>query len=153
MEKNLQHSVRNGSQPSGSDMVRRLVLAFLQRSVSWRTEQNLTVNEDLVLQHLTSEPRASADLCRRIGIKSASMTHIIAGLEQRNLVRRVPHPTDGRQVLLYVTKAALKVRADAQMLLDLDALFAQLPASDQRRIEKFLEAASQQLRNNGTRDI
>lgn len=36
-------------------------------------------------------------------VQPPSMTRVIAVLEERNLVRRAPHPTDRRQVLLTVT--------------------------------------------------
>jgi DNA-binding MarR family transcriptional regulator len=39
-------------------------------------------------------------------IRPPSMTRIISGLEDRGLVVRRPHETDGRQVLVEVTPAA-----------------------------------------------
>jgi DNA-binding MarR family transcriptional regulator len=45
-------------------------------------------------------PRELADLER---VQPPTMTKIVAKLEERGLVRRSPHPTDGRQVLLAPT--------------------------------------------------
>ncbi|SCL37347.1 DNA-binding transcriptional regulator, MarR family [Micromonospora pallida] len=45
-------------------------------------------------------PRELADVER---VQPPTMTKIVAKLEDRGLVRRTPHPTDGRQVILTVT--------------------------------------------------
>ena len=42
-------------------------------------------------------PRELADAER---VQPPTMTKIVAKLEERGLVRRTPHPTDGRQVIL-----------------------------------------------------
>ncbi|GAA0381483.1 MULTISPECIES: MarR family winged helix-turn-helix transcriptional regulator [Micromonospora] len=45
-------------------------------------------------------PRELADVER---VQPPTMTKIVAKLEERGLVQRTPHPTDGRQVILAVT--------------------------------------------------
>lgn len=45
-------------------------------------------------------PRELADVER---VQPPTMTKIVAKLEERGLVQRAPHPTDGRQVILSVT--------------------------------------------------
>jgi len=47
-------------------------------------------------------PRELADAER---VRPPTMTKIVARLEERGLVQRTPHPTDGRQVILSVTPA------------------------------------------------
>lgn len=47
-------------------------------------------------------PRELADTER---VQPPTMTRIIAKLEDRGLVQRTPHPTDGRQVILAATDA------------------------------------------------
>jgi DNA-binding MarR family transcriptional regulator len=47
-------------------------------------------------------PRELADTER---VQPPTMTKIVAKLEERGLVRRTPHPTDGRQVILSATEA------------------------------------------------
>ncbi|MFC7545242.1 MarR family winged helix-turn-helix transcriptional regulator [Plantactinospora sp. GCM10030261] len=51
-------------------------------------------------------PRELADLER---VQPPTMTKIVAKLEERGLVRRSPHPTDGRQVILALTEAGHEV--------------------------------------------
>ncbi|WP_175543757.1 MarR family winged helix-turn-helix transcriptional regulator [Micromonospora pattaloongensis] len=47
-------------------------------------------------------PRELADVER---VQPPTMTRIVAKLEERGLVQRTPHPTDGRQVILAATEA------------------------------------------------
>lgn len=51
-------------------------------------------------------PRELADAER---VQPPTMTRIVAKLEERGLVRRTPHPTDGRQVILAVTEGGQAV--------------------------------------------
>jgi DNA-binding MarR family transcriptional regulator len=51
-------------------------------------------------------PRELADVER---VQPPTMTRIVAKLEDRGLVRRTPHPTDGRQVILAATEGGLAV--------------------------------------------
>lgn len=50
--------------------------------------------------HGTMTPRALAEYEK---VQPPSMTRVIAGLEERGLVSRSPHPTDRRQVVLVPT--------------------------------------------------
>ncbi|MGH3318954.1 MAG: MarR family winged helix-turn-helix transcriptional regulator [Streptosporangiaceae bacterium] len=43
------------------------------------------------------------ELAEHEKVQPPSMTRVVAGLEERGLVTRSPHPTDGRQVLLAPT--------------------------------------------------
>jgi DNA-binding MarR family transcriptional regulator len=52
----------------------------------------------------------TADLARSEAMKPQSMGTILAGLEQQGLVRRRPHPSDGRQVLFMITRKGLEER-------------------------------------------
>ncbi|MEV4626711.1 MarR family transcriptional regulator [Micromonospora sp. NPDC049523] len=54
-------------------------------------------------------PRELADTER---VQPPTMTKIVAKLEERGLVRRTPHPTDGRQVILSTTESGRAVFAD-----------------------------------------
>jgi DNA-binding MarR family transcriptional regulator len=48
-------------------------------------------------------PMTTADLARAEAMKPQSMGTILCSLEQEGLVRRRPHPTDGRQILVELT--------------------------------------------------
>ena len=49
------------------------------------------------------EAMSPGELADHEKVQPPSMTRVIAVLEERNLVRRAPHPTDRRQVILTVT--------------------------------------------------
>ncbi|WP_406074496.1 MarR family winged helix-turn-helix transcriptional regulator [Micromonospora sp. NBC_01638] len=51
-------------------------------------------------------PRELADVER---VQPPTMTRIVAKLEDRGLVQRTPHPTDGRQVILAATEGGRTV--------------------------------------------
>ena len=47
-------------------------------------------------------------------VQPPSMTRVIAYLEERGLVERRPHPTDGRQVVLSATEAGRSMLAESR---------------------------------------
>ncbi|ESX20478.1 MarR family transcriptional regulator [Mesorhizobium sp. LSJC264A00] len=49
---------------------------------------------------------SAAELCRRLGMKSANMAPLLAELEERGLVERNDHAQDRRVQVLALTKAA-----------------------------------------------
>jgi DNA-binding MarR family transcriptional regulator len=60
-------------------------------------------------------PRELADVER---VQPPTMTKIVAKLEERGLVARTPHPTDGRQVILAATGQGLAVLAQFERVRD-----------------------------------
>ena len=56
----------------------------------------------------------TADLARAEMVKPQSMGSFLAELEQEGLVRRDPHPTDGRQILFSLTDAGVEARRQRQ---------------------------------------
>ena len=59
-------------------------------------------------------PMTTADLARAELVKPQSMGTLLAELEQDGLVRRQPHPTDGRQILFSLTDAGVAARRQRQ---------------------------------------
>ena len=66
-----------------------------------------TVISDIQLAALAAlerhESMTPGELAEHEKVQPPSMTRVIAVLEERGLVRRAPHPTDRRQVVLTVT--------------------------------------------------
>ena len=60
-------------------------------------------------------PRELADTER---VQPPTMTKIVAKLEERRLVQRTPHPTDGRQVILATTESGRAVLAQFERARD-----------------------------------
>lgn len=60
-------------------------------------------------------PRELADVER---VQPPTMTKIVAKLEERGLVQRTPHPTDGRQVILSATELGREIHDQFERLRD-----------------------------------
>jgi DNA-binding MarR family transcriptional regulator len=72
---------------------------------------DLSLSESAVLGRLFRDgPATTADLARAENIKPQSMGATIAALEERGLVTRKPHPTDGRQINIELTTRGTAVR-------------------------------------------
>src|SRR2546429_6929098 len=89
----------------------RVAIARLTRKLrQTRPMGELTQNQISVLASLelagALTPRELAEAER---VQPPTMTKVLARLEERGLVQRAPHPTDGRQVLLSATEAGRAV--------------------------------------------
>ncbi|MGN9905988.1 MarR family transcriptional regulator [Phytohabitans sp. LJ34] len=100
-------------------MVRDAITRLNRRVRQTRPVGDLTATQ---LNALTSlelagalTPRELADVER---VQPPTMTKIIAKLEERGLVQRSPHPTDGRQVILAATEAGRAVLAQFERARD-----------------------------------
>jgi DNA-binding MarR family transcriptional regulator len=90
------------------------VLRLARRLRQQRTDLSLSLTQLAVLgtlnRHKELTPRALAEHER---VSAPSMTKILAGLEERDLISRSPHPTDRRQQVVRPTKEAVAIlRAD-----------------------------------------
>jgi DNA-binding MarR family transcriptional regulator len=63
-----------------------------------------------VLSRLEKGPATSAELARAEGVKPQSMGVAIALLEERGLIERKPHATDGRQMNIKLTAKGIALR-------------------------------------------
>jgi DNA-binding MarR family transcriptional regulator len=68
------------------------------------------------------------------------MTRVLSGLVELGLVKRTPHPTDGRQVLVALTEEARELlRADRRRREAwLARRLAALPADERRAVRELL---------------
>jgi DNA-binding MarR family transcriptional regulator len=82
-------------------LLRDSITRFNRRLRQTRPVGDLTVAQISALQSLDAAgaltPRELADVER---VQPPTMTRIVARLEERELIQRTPHPTDGRQVIL-----------------------------------------------------
>lgn len=87
--------------------VRRVRAAAALHELSW--------TESAVLARLAKDgPATTADLARAEGMKPQSMGATIAALEERGMVERKPHPSDGRQVNIVLTSKGADVRSSTK---------------------------------------
>ncbi|MEV0730396.1 MULTISPECIES: MarR family transcriptional regulator [Polymorphospora] len=83
-------------------------------------------------------PRELADIER---VQPPTMTRIVAKLEERGLVGRTPHPTDGRQVILAVTEAGREMLDQIERARDewLASRLAELTAAERETLSSAAE--------------
>ena len=83
-----------------------------------------------------SGPMTTAELARAEMVKPQSMGTLLAELEQEGLVRRDPHPTDGRQILFSLTPAGVAARRQrhAAKLAWLTAAIERFDPAEQRTL-------------------
>ena len=88
-------------------LVRRVRAASAAQELSW--------TESAVMARLAREgPATTADLARAENMKPQSMGTTVAALEERELVERKSHPTDGRQMNIALSAKGLAVRKSAK---------------------------------------
>jgi DNA-binding MarR family transcriptional regulator len=87
---------------------------LIRRIRATAASQELSLSERSVMSRLDNDgPATTADLARAEGVKPQSMGATVAALEERGLVERRPHPTDGRQVNIALTAKGTAVRKTA----------------------------------------
>jgi DNA-binding MarR family transcriptional regulator len=87
-------------------------------------------------------PRRMRDLGDELGVTARNVTGLVDALEREGLVERQPHPEDRRATLVRLTAAGERVSGEllAEQRAALAALFAELPAADQRNLLRALES-------------
>jgi DNA-binding MarR family transcriptional regulator len=97
---------RRLSTPELAEQLRAAIIRLTRRLRQTRPMGEVTQNQLSVLASLelagALTPRELAEAER---VQPPTMTKVLARLEERGLVQRAPHPTDGRQVLLSATES------------------------------------------------
>lgn len=100
-----------------------------------------------VLQH--AGPSTQRDLARLCDVTPRNITGLVDGLEESGHVRRTPHPTDRRAVIVELTASATKTMAQMQREhaeLNETLLSAVAPA-DRAALERGITAIATRLEN------
>ena len=80
-------------------------------------QHELSLTESAVLARLGGDgPATTSDLARAEGMRPQSMSAAVATLEERGLVERRPHPSDGRQLNIALTDKGAEVRSSTKDL-------------------------------------
>ena len=97
-----------------TDLIQSIGL-LVRRVRAASAQHELSLSESAVMARIARDgPATTADLARAEGIKPQSMGTTIAALEERSLVERKPHPTDGRQVYIALTAKGEAMRKSAR---------------------------------------
>ena len=97
------------------------------------------------LEHLEADgPLTQRQLGDRLSLTSGAVTMLVDRLEQAGLVRRRPHPSDRRYVLVELSGQALDRAPDqlAAYHTRIRAIAGQVPAAHRDAIRSFLQAAA-----------
>lgn len=79
------------------------------------TTESVTAGQFTVLALLGHGPLTLRELADAEHVQAPSMTRTVNGLEEAGLVKRLPHPHDGRQVLAELTGAGRGILTDTRM--------------------------------------
>ena len=96
-------------------------------------------------------PATTADLARAEAVRPQSMGATVAALEERGLVERKPHPSDGRQVNIVLTPkgtAVCKSSKDAKLIWLAQAM-AKLDDNDRETLFAAGEIIQRLVENDG----
>lgn len=85
-------------------------------------------------------PLTLGELASAEGVRSATMTGIVNGLEAEGLVRRRPHATDGRAVLIEPTAAGRRLLEEARAR-RIDLVASKLDGLNKAELELLWRAA------------
>jgi DNA-binding MarR family transcriptional regulator len=87
----------------------------VRRARAAAATHELSLMESAVMRRLSVDgPATTADLARAESMKPQSMGTTIAALEEAGMVRRTPHATDGRQMLIELTEKGVSVRGSVK---------------------------------------
>ena len=125
-----------------AEALRDAITRLNRRVRQARPVGDLTVTQ---LSALTSLELAGALTPREL----ATMTKIVAKLEERGLVQRTPHPTDGRQVILSSTGVGREILGSYERVRDewLAARLAELTPDERGVLTQAAALLSRLARN------
>jgi DNA-binding MarR family transcriptional regulator len=87
--------------------LRLAVMRFSRRLRSQRVDTSVTLTHLAALSTLQRHgPMSPGELAGHERVQPPSMTRVVVALEGMGLVTRTPHPTDGRQVVIGLTRSA-----------------------------------------------
>lgn len=95
-------------------------------------------------------PATAAELARAEGVKPQSMGTVIATLEERGLIERKPHPTDGRQMIIKLSAKGNMLRRDTREAKHawLDSAFTKLSSQEQAILVKAGELIERMVKED-----
>ena len=121
---------------------RRAALAVIDVFMARMAVYDLRVVDFSVLSLIRHNPGVtSKQLCNTLGILAPNLVSMVNTLEKRDLIRRLPHPTDGRAMGLHLTEAGETMVSKAEKTaaqLEDDAT-AKLSAAERKTLMQLLK--------------
>lgn len=94
----------------------RMLTEFQRFGAHGRRRLGLSRNEEAVLLCLGRGITAPAEVSREVGMTTAGMTNLLDRLERDGFLRREPHASDKRRVLLTLTKRGYRSQLELDEL-------------------------------------
>lgn len=94
---------------------RRAALVIIEEFMKRMAVYDLRTVDFSVLSLITHNPGiTSKQLCNTLGIQAPNLVSMVNALEQRELIKRLPHPNDGRAMGLHLTELGAKTMRRAE---------------------------------------
>ena len=125
----------------------RLSAALMSMSTRVASDMKLNPSEMVALQHLRLDgPLVLGDLRERISLTSGAMTTLVDRLEKHGLVKREPHPSDRRSILIhYLPQDQRTVGGFYQLLERIKLETDSMSDAERRAVLSFMTAMTQTL--------
>lgn len=138
---------RSAASDSGlAHRLERFLSAFARVDALGRRDQGLNANERTTLLHLSNGVTSPTDLSRHLGMTTAGTTNLVDRLVSGGFVTRERHMSDGRRVLLTLTKQGLRAHMRFQEIArQLSSVAARSDVAVSDELARFLEAATSML--------
>lgn len=123
-------------------LLREAITRVNRRLRQTRPLGDLTITQISALQSLDAAgaltPRELADAER---VQPPTMTRIVGRLEERGLVQRTPHPTDGRQAILAASRSGRELLEEYRRVRDewLAQRLARLTPDERETVQRAAE--------------
>jgi DNA-binding MarR family transcriptional regulator len=133
---------RRGSAAQVAVLIRDAITRLNRRLRRTRPIGDITIAQISALQSLevagALTPRELAEVER---VQPPTITRIVARLEERGLVQRTPHPTDGRQVILAPSPVGRELVTEYRRIRDewLAQRLARLSAEERDTLQRAAE--------------
>jgi DNA-binding MarR family transcriptional regulator len=107
-----------------------IVNEFLERMAVF----DLRIVDFSVLSLITHNPGiTSKQLCNTLGVQAPNLVSMVNALEERQLIKRLPHPNDGRAMGLHLTDEGEKMMRSAEKIATQLEMVATAKLSDDER--------------------
>ena len=122
--------------------LRLAVVRLNRRMRAQRADTSVTLTQLAAMSTLDFRgPLTPGELAAHEKVQPPSMTRVLTALEERGLVARRPHPTDGRQVIVELTAAGKELCKDEVRMREawLSRRVAELSPEDREVLRKAVE--------------
>src|SRR5574342_488129 len=135
-------TVRAGTTAQLAVRLREAIARVNRRLRQTRPIGDVTIAQISALQSLdTAGALTPRELSETERVQPPTMTRIVARLEERGLVQRTPHPSDGRQGVLSASARGRELLAEYRRVRDewLSKRLSRLSAEERQTLQKAVE--------------